>query len=338
MPSLTLFCSALLQPRAPAPDPDADSRLPALELLLARGAHRADACDDDSAWLCRRFGMAPRDEWPVAALSLEGDGGAAGNGYWLRADPVYLDVRHQHLILQSTDSLEIDADEYRDLAQALREYFSAEGLEFVDPAPGSWYLRLPASPDLRTVPLASAIGRDIDRLLPQGRDRIRWHRLFNETQMLLHQHPVNLAREEQGRPMINSLWFWGGGRLPEVSRPFNSVTARSALVRGLARVSGVDAHEDHGYRNPDSGHCLVELAPANADTAGERELLRLEQRWFAPAVAALRTGRLEAIELATVRDGNAHQWTLTRGALRKFWRRPVPLARHASQAATPSGT
>lgn len=338
MPSITLFFPALLQPRAPAPDPDAVSRLPALELLLARGAHHADACDDDTTWLCRRFGIAPRDEWPIAALALEGDGGAAGDGYWLRADPVHLDVQHQHLILQPTETLQIDAGEYRDLAQTLREYFSAEGLEFLDPAPGSWSLRLPASPDLRTVPLAAAAGRDIDRLLPQGRDRMRWHRMFNETQMLLHQHPVNLAREEQGRPMINSLWFWGGGRLPEVSRRFDSVVARSALVRGLARVSGVLAQEDDGYRDTESGHRLVELAPTNTGAPDERELLRLEQRWFAPAIAALRAGRLEAVELATVHDGSARRWTLTRGALRKFWRRPVPLARHAGQPATPGGT
>jgi hypothetical protein len=40
----------------------------------------------------------------------------------------------------------------------------------------------------------------------------RWlKRLLTEVQMLLHHHPVNLARQEQGLPVINSLWCWAGG-------------------------------------------------------------------------------------------------------------------------------
>lgn len=338
MPSVTLFAPALLRSRTAAAEPAAATRLPALELLLARGAHRTQDCDDDPAWLCRRFGVAPQADWPVAALALAGDGGEAADAYWLRADPVHLEVQNRHLILQPTEGLAIDDQESESLAQALRETFGAEGLEFVSPAPRSWYLRLPQRPDLRTVPLAAAAGRDIDRLLPQGGDRMRWHRLFNEIQMLLHRHPVNAAREERGQPMVNSLWFWGGGTLPPVSRPFESVVARSALVRGLARISGANTLADDDYRDPASGQRFVELAAAGADGSGDAELRQLEQRWIAPAVAALRAGRLDAITLATVLDGRAHDWTLTRRALRKFWLRPVPLARHAGQAATQAGT
>jgi hypothetical protein len=63
---------------------------------------------------------------------------------------------------------------------------------------------------------------------------------MNELQMLLHDHPVNQAREERGEPVINSLWFWGNGVLPEsVSAPGPEICADHALARGLARHAGI---------------------------------------------------------------------------------------------------
>ena len=38
--------------------------------------------------------------------------------------------------------------------------------------------------------------------------------LLNEVQVLLHQHPLNAARQTRGLPPVNSVWFWGAGRLP----------------------------------------------------------------------------------------------------------------------------
>jgi hypothetical protein len=41
-----------------------------------------------------------------------------------------------------------------------------------------------------------------------------WRHAINEAQMVLHAHPVNQARQAAGQPVVNSLWPWGGGRLP----------------------------------------------------------------------------------------------------------------------------
>lgn len=336
MSSVTLFFPTLLQTGSSDPGGVAEPSLPALELLLARGTLSTAQCDDDAVWLCRQFGIAPQADWPVAPLSLAGDGVDPGDAFWLRADPVHMEVQHQHLILKSTESLEITAEESDLLAHSLHDYFSAEDLYFVHPAPQRWYLRLPTSPDLRTVPITAATGRDVDKLLPQGRDRMRWHRLFNETQMLLHHHPVNAVRDQLGLPLVNSLWFWGGGRLPGVSCRFDSVVAQGSLVRGLTHAAGLTALDDAGYQNPESGRRFVELPRVERDQSGagiSRELLQLEQHWFAPALAALRAGRLDCIELATTLAGRSHEWTLSRRALRRFWRRPVQLARYARQFA-----
>jgi len=78
----------LIVPRLLAP-PQAD-RLPALELLLARG--RASAADSQSytSWLSEAFGVEP-----LAAGALT----ASAEGFWLRADPVHLRLVRDSMVL-----------------------------------------------------------------------------------------------------------------------------------------------------------------------------------------------------------------------------------------------
>ena len=47
---------------------------------------------------------------------------------------------------------------------------------------------------------------------PQEDSLREWRRLLNEIQMVWHEHPVNLAREERGEVPINSLWLYGGAQ------------------------------------------------------------------------------------------------------------------------------
>ena len=54
--------------------------------------------------------------------------------------------------------------------------------------------------------------------LPIDRATAHWRRLSNEVQMLLHDHPVNLRRQQAGQVPVNALWFWGGGALPVRNR------------------------------------------------------------------------------------------------------------------------
>ena len=106
------------------------------------------------------------------------------------------------------------------------------------PCPQRWYLYLPEAPLISTVSPGEIAGQTIDPNLPHGRDAAVWHALMNEVQMLFHQHPVNAQREASGEPTINSLWFWGEGRLPEtVHRPHMQVATDHPLAMGLARFT-----------------------------------------------------------------------------------------------------
>ena len=58
-------------------------RLPALELLLARGRSRGEDDKPLEAWLHEAFEL--EGPLPAGALSLLGAGGEPGEGAWLRA-------------------------------------------------------------------------------------------------------------------------------------------------------------------------------------------------------------------------------------------------------------
>src|SRR2546426_12196976 len=71
--------------------PPADS-LAAAETLIARGRRRRMAPVSPEAWLFERFGVPKQRDWPVAPYTLLADGGAPERHYWMRADPVHLQV------------------------------------------------------------------------------------------------------------------------------------------------------------------------------------------------------------------------------------------------------
>ena len=66
-----------------------------------------------------------------------------------------------------------------------------------------WYLRGGKTPPAQTIYSAMLSNSGINELLPFGANNTIWRGLFNEIQMLLHEHPLNQTREARGEPVIN---------------------------------------------------------------------------------------------------------------------------------------
>ena len=335
MRTVTLFVHSLFWPETGATDAHDGLRLPALEILLGRGNEADAACENETAWLCERFGVRKQIDWPVAPLALAGDGGEPGAAHWLRADPVHLHVHNDGLILLPPESLEIAEDESRALITALNRHFEPENLVFHAPVSRRFYLRMAQAPKIETVSVKEAIGRDVNHLLPAGEERLQWHRIFNEAQMLLHAHPVNAARGERGATVANSLWFWGGGTLPACGNPFDAVYSEDPMVTGLATLGGVVPASLSDESLTTGNNALFDIRDA------ERERLRgsvpdwrnaletLDRRRFAPVLEALRSDRIGKAIVATFAAGRSYEWSLTRRASWHIWKRPRPLADQA---------
>lgn len=335
-----LIVPALLPEGEDAPAALEGLRLPALELLLARGRRSTDEALSLETWLAEAFDGDGEAEIAAGALTLAASGGNAGESLWMRADPAHLRLNRDALVLVPAVAFGVQAAEAEALAEHLNRHFSGE-LTFYPLSGERWCVRIEGIPaeGLRTRTPAEVAGRDINRHLPSGEGSMRWHGLLNEIQMLLHEHPVNQAREARGEPVVNSVWLWGAGRLPaEAAAPFQSVTADDPLALGLAQAAGLRHRglpPDAGEwleRLPEDGRQLVvldtlRLPLALGDFEGWRtRIAELEERWFAPLVAALKAGRVGMVTVLAPDGAELRAYESTRVDLRHFWRRPKPLA------------
>jgi hypothetical protein len=314
--SSALHCHLLIPFRVTEPV----AEYPFLRALLRFAQREAQQPGDAAAWLGALFGVVRQQDMPVAPFAALGDGLAAEDGYWLRADPVSLLLQRDSFGLMEAPQA-LQAEQARQLTASLNAHFAVDGMQFHVAAPHRWYLRLADTPQLRTHALGSVLQRDIQPFLPSGADGLHWHRQLNELQMLLHAHPVNAALEEQGALPVNSVWLWGGGELRRgAGAPFH-VWADEPLVRGLALA--------HGNRLAPLPASLQEWLRTAEDTAAHLAVLpelspQLERDWFAPLLDAVRGGRISRVTLHLA-GGNCRSYSLSARDFLKFWRRVRPL-------------
>lgn len=275
--------------------------LPALDRFV-----RADRAEPD-------WRLTPVSAGALTALAA---GDTPGDAWWSRLDPVHLVAGNDSLRMAPPM---LDDDD----AATLVAYLSHElDLDIRRADATHWYARF-APHDERMQPPAEVLGRSIDAYLPKDAGLLHW---INEVQMVLHAHPVNRRRDDHGEPAINCVWPWGGGALePPAALPFTQVfTARPELV-GAAIFHGiaVDGAPGAFAGAPVDGAMLVELdALFEAGRLGAVEawveaLHSLVRDWLEPAIAALDSGDLDALELY---DGHTTH-TLTRGMRWRVWRR-----------------
>ena len=248
------------------------------------------------------------------------------------SDPVHLRISRDTLVVGGAAELDLAEDEAAQLAAMLNDQLAEFG-EFLAPHPRRWYLRLIRLPRIATHALSTVTGRTIEPFLPQGGDAREWRRFINETQVLLHNHPINTAREAVGRTTANSLWPWGAGPLPSGAvAPATHVHADHPLARGLAKLAGVAASpvpsqiDDAVPQSLTLLENLGEAAQSRDAPTWRTGLAELEARWFSPLLAALKSRRLQRLRLTALGDDAMAEITLGTGDLWKLWRRPKQLS------------
>jgi hypothetical protein len=280
---------------------------------VAKALGRADKTKYEAgerAQLRRHFQLIP-DHWPVAALTRNLDANDAPNATWLRADPAFVspDINGARLLAHG-EALELTQQDTDELLPALKPLFGDAGFPIDAPHPSRWYLRLPMQSQLPSfAPPEDALGDDLFAHLPQGESARRWRALLTEAQVILHTHPWNVRRLQQGKPAVNSLWFWGAGRLPDfVTTPFRQIKSRDALLLALAKAANVSVGE------------AGEEVDALVDLRHLRSLETLCHDALQPLLAELAAKRLAALHL-DFEDGT--QYTLHRNQRWRLWRSPL---------------
>jgi hypothetical protein len=325
-----MHCHLLIPDFLPDEVTRSGARAAAAEMLIARGRRKRSAAVSHETWLFERFAVKKQRDWPVAPYTLLADGGSPGRHFWIRADPVHLRASHDGLILAGS-GFGVSREEAAALIETLNRHFG-EAMFFQAIEPTRWHARLPKASDMQTTPPSHAGGAPLGDRLPSGPDAMLFRARMNEAQMLFHEHPVNAARETRGEPVLNSVWLWGGGTMESPgSRPFSAVFGNDPLVRGLALASGVPARSLPGHAGAmlsaagGEGVVLVAFDPPRS----EEQLVALERDWFAPLLAALRSGRIGMLSLSLPGADSLFEIETVRADLRYFWRLRKPLAAYS---------
>lgn len=274
----------------------------------------------DEAQLLRHFDLLPRG-LPVAALMRDFDCADAMQHTWLRADPGHVRADLGSGRLLACGALGLTRDEAEELLMPLKPLFGDDGCPISIGHESRWYVTLPREARLPPFPPPSRVlGDDIYVHLPEGDLGRRWRRLMSEAQVILHNHPVNAARAAAGKLTVNTLWFWGGGALPNhVRSAYGGIRSDDLLFAALARRAGVAWRELGASVMP-----IEKAAGALIDLRRVRELGALEHDWVAPALSALRERRMATLALDFADGARCHYAHSQRW---RFWRRtPATLA------------
>ena len=323
MPSLTLVIPFALPPQALARDLRSQLNLPSLAKLLARAQQKERRDSETFAaslpheqWLS---GHLPDSSPPIAHLLMNALDCAPSPGVWFIAQPVHLHIARDHLVLTDYRRLSVGQHEARALFDSVQPLFEEQNHELSFGNAHYWFIRADAWSDVRTCTPDAACGHNIDIWQPSGAAARDWRRLHNEVQMLWHQHPLNLAREERGELRVNALWLWGAS-----TREPSSVGGQ--LLADALVQCGEAFSNNHDCRLINA---LTPLALAEDWSGWLQQMQQLEALHFAPLLEQLSSGQLEELRLVFSDAKRLEVWSTRRSGMRKFWLTPS-LSRLAS--------
>jgi hypothetical protein len=344
---LTLVVSGLLDFPAPVLA-GIETVAPALTRLLAAAGAPTVEHDGAIAVTCAALGIAKQHDWPVGWWLARAAGVDAMATYWLCAEPATVEVGRADVRLSGIVD-DVEAAESTALLSTLNAHFAKVGVRFEASDPTHWLVGAATIQALSTLPPEFAVGKPLLGHLPEGSDGGRWRSWQNEMQMLLFEHPVNVAREAAGRAVVNSVWLWGGGA-PGAVKLHSRIAvlyANAWRLRELAKATGVtyadlpeslDTLRDRSSQSP----ALVWLdAAAGTDTQQRANwLTAVDRDWTAPARGAFHNGTINSVEIVVTGRAKAVRFAGKRLSLARRLRswRAAPrlsalLAPHLDRAA-----
>jgi len=255
--------------------------------------------------------------YPLAVLQRLGESLPA-DGFWMIATPVHLLLQRDTFCLLHPSEIKLNLVELSALIATLNQHFSQDGIFFeVSPA-GICYLRLPNEAGVVTSSPYLAAGQSIDQHLPKGAGSGLFNRVLNEIQMLMFDHPINQAREARGELAVNGFWLHGEGvQFPDGAFESTTLIADHLLAGGLAKAGRITLHSPIGYAESIKDQASY-IAVLDADD-------QVETNWLMPALKALRSFKLQSLEIFVTANGRTIKASSTPLASLKLWSAPKSL-------------
>ena len=195
------------------------------------------------------FGYDPRNCYtgrsPLEAVSMGVT--LAPEDVAFRMNLVTLKPQGSSIYMQDFSAGHISTPEARELVETLQKELGGADLEFY---PGVGYRHLMVwrggRDGMRTTPPHDISGKSVLDWLPSGDGADKLNNIMNHAQMVLHSHPVNKQRKDNGQPQANSIWLWGHGKTPRIDgyrEKFGlsgAVISAVDLIKGIGICAGLD--------------------------------------------------------------------------------------------------
>jgi len=305
--------------------------MPGLQSLLALGEIKKSPPRSLEEACLNELGLVFVASNPVAALTLLADGGTPGHETWLRADPVHLHVSRDNVQLLDSHVLKPTQAEADAIVATLNAHLADDGLSIDAPDAARWYMRIPEAETPETTPLWRANGANVFDHLPENSDnnhaKIKWRRLQNELQMLLHDHPVNAAREARGELAINGIWFWGAGAFRGKAVPMGPNMAHMLGVVNKRNILTPPSVSPGPKRRNPNELVLAKLALARGLALNAKlPLIDLPPSLNAFLIQSLNTLVVLHVATKALRANQRHEWMTAATALDNDWFMPLKAA------------
>jgi hypothetical protein len=334
MTQITLVLPFILPPPELASDLVRALKAPALSSLITRTtAHQLIPFDSHiralphELWIARALGLDAAGQPAFAAAAMRGFGLDPAEGCWFIVNPAHIEIARSHLLMTDTRSLRLDEAHARALFDAAKPYFDDTGKTLLYGDAQTWFMRADSWAGLETSTPDAAVGQNLTDWLPRGANAIEYRKLQNEVQMLWYEHPANNEREARGLAPINSFWPWANaaGQAVAASAPTLAAAAAPAWLAAQAQRPGAALADLIGAAGDTLLVCgsAAQAAIAADWSSWLQQLQQLDENLFAPLLAALGDGRLKQVKLVLSRRDAHAEFTTTKLAQHKFWRRPT---------------
>ena len=303
-----------------------EQKLPALNEFLRYARPSQNDVFELEAMLCACMGWENYQVLPFAQAFI--DQQASDQHKYILFRPVHLKPDMHNAIVLPLQDNQTNRDDILILINDLKSYFNVD-CDIRSIPGGHWLMRLKkCDPPDHYPHYLSVIGRKADPYTEQSKQRLPWYRLINEMQMYLHAHEINQNRLQAGLLMINSLWFWGAGSLPQPSRTGVRWICDDELLKRYAGISGIEtdtcADLDGNDFSQDSVICdlsLLEALKMDDEVNLQALLERIEAQLFSPLLYAVRTRQCSL----KLRAGSRIDYQMKPWSRFKWWKKPKNL-------------
>lgn len=135
---------------------------------------------------------------------------------------------------------EITTEEAAVLIEALKKELETDAMKLY---PGISYRHLlvwdKAPSDYKLIPPHDIIGRRIEEYLPTGKDSGVILEMMEKSVAILENHPINQDRIKRGLKPANSIWIWGEGKKPLLTKFPEKYGLKGAVISAVDLIKGI---------------------------------------------------------------------------------------------------